>query len=216
MRRKLFIALALAAIIAVAGCASEPGPSEQEKDLADDTGQNVSGIHPGPSYHYEIKMTEKNQRGLVRAQPPFTMESSLERANLIRRYQYLNDRNNVHHVYLMSNDGKVIAYFVAQGKVSSVNSKLTNDVQVVQGQACRGAQRGSGHYDDPGNCHFRVESPQMDGSYGTNGAAIFFFTTDGEYVEYNGKYVVSEQPLNIQTAISLEHDVGEDDNSTEG
>jgi len=125
------------------------------------------------------------------------MESSLERANLIQRYQYLNDENNVHHVYLMSNDGKVVSYFVAQGKVSSVNSKLTNDAQIVASQQCLDETWN----EDEAACFKTVESPQMDGSYGTNGDAIFFFTTDGSYVEWNGKYVVSEEPLNIQTAI---------------
>lgn len=39
----------------------------------------------------------------------------------------------------------------------------------------------------------------MDGSYGTNGDAIFFFTTSGEYVESSLDYVVSEEPRNIQS-----------------
>jgi hypothetical protein len=114
---------------------------------------------------------------------------------LIRRYQYLNDQNNVHHVYMMSNDGKIISYRVAQGKVSSVNSKLTNDKQIVSSDTCLQDT----HEDDDAGCYKAVESPQMDGSYGTNGDAIFFFTTAGEYVEYNGIYVVSEEPLNMQT-----------------
>lgn len=37
------------------------------------------------------------------------------------------------------------------------------------------------HNDDESSCFKTVESPQMDGSYGTNGAAIFFFTTSGEW-----------------------------------
>lgn len=211
-RRQFIIAVAMAALLVFAGCA-ESGPTQEEKDLGNDTGQDVSDIQPGAAYQFEIKLTEKNQRRLVRAQPPVTMETSLERANLIRRYEYLNDQNNVHHVYMMSNDGKVIAYFVAQGKVSSVNSKLTNDRQIVANQEC--LRRHSGGEDEA--CYKTVESPQMDGSYGSNGAAIFFFTTSGEYVEWNGKYVVSEKPLNIQTSVSLEHEVGEDDdNSSDG
>jgi hypothetical protein len=56
----------------------------------------------------------------------------------------------------------------------------------------------------------------MDGSYGSNGDAIFFFTTSGEYVEWNGKYVVSEEPLNINTAVSLEQQVDEDGDDASG
>lgn len=151
-----------------------------------------------------MRITEDNQLGLVQAQPPFTMERSLERENLIRRYEYLNDQNNVHHVYLISNDGKVIEYSVAQGKVSSVNSKLTNDNQVVRIPECKSHNEGN-------DCWKVVESPQMDGSYGTNGDAIFWFTPDGHYMEWNGLYVVSEEPKNIQTAVTLENDIDKDD-----
>lgn len=198
-KKQFIVMIAVVAMIALAGCSET---NEGGEGLAKDTGQNVTNVDIGESYWYEVKMTEKNQFNLVKQNPPFMMDYSLERQNLIRRYKYLNDRNNVHHVYLMSNDGKVISYFVAQGKVSSVNSKLTNDQQILRVPNCDAHQGGEG------GCFKSVESPQMDGSYGTNGAAIFFFTTSGDYVEYNGKYVVSEKALNIQTAISLQHEVG--------
>jgi hypothetical protein len=205
----------MVALIALAGCGEATDQSSEHADeLANDTGQDLSDVNVGSSYTYEVKATEKNQMNLVRSQPPFQMDSSLERANLIRRYKYLNDEENVHHVYFMSNDGKVISYFVAQGKVSSVNSKLTNDVQIVRApQFPQDDEKDDEDIHWEQNVHdeqvyFKVESPQMDGSYGTNGDAIFFFTTSGDYVEFNGKYVVSEKPLNIQTAVSLEHEIG--------
>jgi len=200
--KKVILLLAVVGMIALAGCAESQSTSEAE-ELGESTGNNIENVNPGASYQYEVKVTEKNQMQLVQSQPPFQMESSLERENLIRRYQYLNDENNVHHVYAMSNDGKVIGYWVAQGKVSSVNSKLTNDAQIV-----KAPQMDGGAWDYDGL--FKVESPQMDGSYGTNGNAIFFFTTSGNYVEFNGRYVVSEEPMNIQTSVSLEQQVGND------
>lgn len=195
-KKKLLIVIVVGAMIAIAGC--NDGGASGEK-LAEDTGANVSGAEIGESYTYEVKVTEKNQYNLVKTNPPFQMENSLERQNLIERYKYLNDRNNVHHVYLMSEHGQVVAYFVAQGKVSSVNSKLTNNKQIVGSNQCIREV----HNDAEGGCFKAVESPQMDGSYGTNGDAIFFFTTDGQYVEWNGLYVVSEEPKNIQTEVVL-------------
>ncbi|ADQ68514.1 hypothetical protein C499_14070 [Halogeometricum borinquense DSM 11551] len=192
-RKKILLAVSAVALIALAGCGGG-GPSGEK--LGQDTGQDISNVSLGESYMYEVKITEKNQYGLVQKRPPFIMEDSLERQNLIKRYEYLNDKNNVHHVYMMSNDGKVINYEVAQGKVSSVNSKLTNDLQPVRIPGCDAHKSGN-------DCWKVVESPQMDGSYGKNGDAIFFFTTDGHYVEWNGLYVVSEEPKNIQTQVSL-------------
>ena len=222
MQRKYLLVIGLVALVALAGC-GEPQSGDSE-ELEDDTNQNLDDVDVGSSYWYEIKLTEKNHQTLVRSQPPFEFENSLERQNLIQRYQYLNDQNNVHHVYLMSNDGKVVSYFVAQGKVSSVNSKLTNDKQIVRDDRCI-----EDTYDEgQGACYKTVDSPQMDGSYGTNGDAVFFFTADGKYVEWNGKYLVSEEPLNIQTAVSLTQEVDDgeendggttnstDTNSTEG
>lgn len=206
MNRKIIVALGLVALLALSGCSwlNNTGPSGEE--LGSKTGQNVSDVTVGQSYAYEVKLTEKNQFGLVQTRPPFVMDDSLERKNLIRRYKYLNDQNNIHHVYLMSHDGKVVAYYTAQGKVSSVNSKLTNDKQIVPSNHCI---RNTGANDE-GSCYKTVESPQMDGSYGENGAAIFFFTTDGQYVEWNGIYLVSEEPRNIQTQVTLVEQVGDD------
>lgn len=209
-KKKILAVVAVGLMLALAGCAGDEA-NDGGEELAEDTGEDVSAEDVGNSAWYEMAITEKNQAHLVREQPPFRMDSSLERQNLIERYKHLNDENNVHHVYLMSNDGKVIAYFTARGKVSSVNSKLTNDRQIIADNRCLEATSNEGD----GACFQTVESPQMDGSYGENGSAIFFFTTGGEYVEWNGKYVVSEEPKNIQTAVSLTEEVGEEGEVTD-
>lgn len=206
MNRKVIILIAVVGLAALAGCSAIDNNNPSGEDLSEDTGEDVSDATIGESYQFEIKMTEKNQYELVKAQPPFQMENSLERENLIKRYQYLNDRNNVHHVYLISEMGQVMAYYTAQGKVSSVNSKLTNDQQIVGSNQCIKEV----HNDAEGGCFMTVESPQMDGSYGENGDGIFFFTTDGHYVEWNGVYLVSEEPKNIQTEVVLTDDVDDD------
>lgn len=47
-----------------------------------------------------------------------------------------------------------------------------------------------------GDCYI-VEAPDIDGTYGENVSGIFFFTTDGAYVEWNGEYMMSDQPLQL-------------------
>lgn len=136
----------------------------------------------------EAKLTEENQNRLLTSAPPPKLDKSLERENLIRRLELLNDENKIFYIYLVSY-GKVMAEYVAKGKVSSVNSKLTTQEQIVDDPW--------GYRDSSGGRV--VESPDLDGSYGTNGDAIFFFTTDGAYVEWAGEYMVSDFPLQLTT-----------------
>ena len=43
--------------------------------------------------------------------------------------------------------------------------------------------------------HSVLSSPAEDGSYGTNGDAIFGFTPDALYIEHNMKYITATAPL---------------------
>lgn len=137
----------------------------------------------------EASLTEENQNRLLVSSPPPKLDKSLERENLIRRLELLNDENKIFYIYLVSY-GKVMAEYVAKGKVSSVNSKLTTQEQIVKNPH---------RYSSSGDTGKVVESPDLDGSYGTNGDAIFFFTTDGAYVEWAGEYMVSDFPLQLTT-----------------
>lgn len=137
----------------------------------------------------EAALTESNQVKLLTANPPPSLDRSLERENLINRLELLNNQNKIFYVYLVSY-GKVMAEYTAKGKVSSVNSKLTTQEQIVEDPHSYYRENQQGVV---------VESPDLDGSYGTNGDGIFFFTTDGAYVEWSGEYFVSDFPLSLST-----------------
>ena len=139
----------------------------------------------------EAALTETNQAKLIKTNPAPSLDSSLERQNLIDRLNLLNNQNKIFYVYLVSY-GKVMAEYTAQGKVSSVNSKLTTQEQIIESPYGRGSQSRV-------NLGMVVESPDLDGSYGTNGDAVFFFTTEGAYVEWSGEYFVSDFPLSLST-----------------
>ena len=145
----------------------------------------------------EAKLTESNQARLLTASPPPQLDKSLERENLIRRLDLLNDENKIFYIYLVSY-GKVMAEYVAKGKISSVNSRLTTQEQIVKDPFANALDNRQGKV---------VESPDLDGSYGTNGDAIFFFTTDGAYVEWAGEYMVSDFPLKLTTPPELVREI---------
>ena len=181
MNKKIVIGIVLLIVVAMsAGCIEET-----TKYAETTSGQ-------------EAKLTESNQARLLTTSPPPQLSNSLERENLIRRLNLLNDENKIFYIYLVSY-GKVMAEYVAKGKVSSVNSKLTTQEQIVKDPfTYRGGDGMQGKV---------VESPDLDGSYGTNGDAIFFFTTDGAYVEWSGEFMVSDFPLKMTTPPELVREI---------
>lgn len=133
----------------------------------------------------EQAKTEANQEKLNSVQPAPRVEWSLERDNLINRFKLMNDRAVIMYMYVfIEGVGTPIGYYIVN-KVSSVNSQLTNPGQIV--------------YKSSGSSQSHVlDSPAEDGSYGTNGDAIFGFTPDGLYMEHNMKYIVATAPLKFK------------------
>lgn len=143
----------------------------------------------------EQNFSEQQQTKLFTNQPPPTFDYSLERENLIKRDKLENDANKVSYIYLLSDTGQIYTFLTVKGKVSSVNSLLTTPEQIKCPYS--------------GSC-LTTESPQEDGSYGTNGDAIFFFTTEDVYVEWNGKYLLVDQPLQLTSRPVLIYDAAKD------
>jgi len=149
-----------------------------------------TGVSTGDSTHsQEARITEKNQAGLLKSDPPPQLTDSQERKNLIERLKRLNDANKVGYVYLLGPQGQLVAYYTIKGKVTSLNSYLTTSQQVACQSPDSSADKGC----------VVVDSPDLDGSYGKNPEGIFFFATNGAMVEWAGNYMYSDQPLNLTT-----------------
>jgi len=159
--KKLLVLLSIVSLISLTGCSG--GTAQQEQEL-----------------------TEANQSRLLSVQPPVSLNWSLERDQINKRTKLWNDKNKVSYIYLVSY-GKVMSFFTIKGKVSSVNSQITNP---------EGVYKQWGH-------RYILPSPAEDGSYGENGDGIFFFTTDGTYVEWAGEYMLADKPLKMSTPPAL-------------
>lgn len=164
MKKKICIGILAVFLVGLVGCYYEPTTEEKTSQIIED-----------------------NQQKLMEVQPIPTLDRSLERENLIQRAKLLNDENKVFYVYLISY-GKVMAFYTAKTKVSSLNSYLNPQEKVI----------------DSCNCNqITVDSADIDGSYGVNADGVFFFTTDGAYVEWKGEYMVSDYPLKLSTPPEL-------------
>ena len=138
----------------------------------------------------EQTQTEINQQHLNQVQPAPKITWSLERENLIKRFKLQNDRSISFFMYIfIEGVSDPIGYYQVN-KVSSVNSQLTNTVQLV-------AYSTSASY----SIH-ELPSPAEDGSYGTNGDAIFGFTPENIYIETNMKYITSTVPLSFTKPVN--------------
>lgn len=131
------------------------------------------------------KQVEENQQRLMTAIPAPTLETSLERTNLVERLKRINQQNMSGYIYLLSY-GRVVASYPIRGKVTSLNAYLMAGEKPIYD----GGSTGGGN--------ITVEQPDYDGAYGKNAEGIFFFTADSNaYVEWAGDYLFSDQPLKL-------------------
>lgn len=148
-----------------------------------------SPAKPVDSFKSDSQKVEETQKRVQQAVPIPELKTSAERQNIARRAKLFDDENKISYIYLVSY-GKVMAFYTVKGKVSSLNSYLTPASKLVKydGSNCnRGAST---------NC-FVVSAPDIDGAYGENADGIFFFTDSGAYVEWQGDYMMSDQPLKL-------------------
>ena len=125
---------------------------------------------------------------------PTDINYSLERYNLIRRAYWVNGMREkantlvceiqkpLGYIVLFTEGGGIVGRFVVDGKITSLNSYLTP----CESYYYNGANQ---------------EVADVDGSYGENDQGIFFFTPDGKYIEWNGTYLYSDIPFDVDEPI---------------
>lgn len=148
---------------------------------------NVSAIN-------EQAHTETNQQRLNSVQPLPDITWSMERDNLIKLKKLQNDRSVEFFMYVfIEGVSEPIGYYQVN-KVSSVNSQLSNPEQVLSGQ--------SSTNNIPSQTAVVISSPSEDGSYGTNGDAVFGFTPEDICIETNMKFICATVPLNFTKPVN--------------
>lgn len=140
-----------------------------------------------------------NQKKLEAAVPLPQLDNSLERANISKRLTLFSDPAKISYIYLTSY-GKVMAFYTVKGKITSGSKRLT--AQSVSVEDC-GNIFLVGHSTSCSGATGTVEQPELDGTYGSSAPYIFFWTTDGTYVQWNGEYMLADQPLKLSTQPEL-------------
>lgn len=149
----------------------------------------------------DVEKQHSITKELQQSQPtPTDIDYSLERYNLIRRAYWVNGKREkalslpcpvekpLGYVVLMLEGVGVVGNYVIDGKVSSLNSFLTPDSEYYEYSAGETSKKNNWLAD-------------VDGSYGENDNGIFFFTTDGKYIEWTGTYIYSDIPYIVDDPI---------------
>jgi len=163
-------------------------------------GQNSNST--SNSYNADTNKVESTQQKLQTAVPIPDLTNSAERQNISARAKAFDDINKVSYIYLISY-GKVMAFYTVKGKVSSLNSYLTPLDKLVDSNGNKCGVHNTYGYDGGVDPCYAVSAPDIDGAYGQNADGIFFFTTDGVYVEWQGQYMMADQPLKLSTPPEL-------------
>lgn len=192
MKKKL-LPIMLAGVLAVVltGCEAQTSAAPQSN-----------------TYQSEAQKVEEVQKKVTQTVPIPNITTSEERKNVAKRAELFNSESKISYIYLV-NYGKVMAFYTVKGKVSSLRSYMAPIDKLVDGNGdkCRDEVNGNssgGYVYKP--C-YTVEAPDLDGTYGENVSGIFFFTTDGAYVEWKGDYMMSDQPLKLTTQPELVREV---------
>jgi hypothetical protein len=127
------------------------------------------------------------------------LNNSLERINIKKRLETFDEPNKVSYIYLI-NYGRVMAFYTIKGKVTSGGKRLTSTQQQVQSEYIKDSTDMKGGMINRTSI---MEAPELDGSYGTSAPYIFFWTTDGSYVQWSSDYMLVDQPLKLTTQPDL-------------
>lgn len=127
------------------------------------------------------KVTQSQKAADAANSIAFTENAEIE--NIKKRLELTSDPGLTGFVLLMNEAGQPIMYTGVAGKITSGGKRLTKPFQLTKGD------RGSNYGD------FVTDSPSDEGTWGSSAPYIYFWTTNGQYVQWNGKYLYSDKPF---------------------
>lgn len=182
---------ALCGLMTVATIFCFTGCLEEDTNAGSNTKKNVSDT---------MEVTNKltgNQK------TPTDIDYSLERYNLIKRAYWVNGQHQkadavpcsverpIGYIVLFSDSGAILGTYTVDGKITSLNSYLSPDSEYYE------------YVYGGTNDRYNDWLADVDGSYGTNVDGVFWFTTDGHYMEWSGKYLYSDIPFEVTEPVLI-------------
>lgn len=127
------------------------------------------------------KMTQAQKAKVAAESISFTENAEID--NIKSRLQLTSDPGLTGFVLLMNEAGQPIMYTGIKGKITSGGKRLTRGQEFARGS--RGGYRAD----------IVMDAPSDEGTWGRSSPYIYFWTTQGQYIQWNGKYLYSDKPF---------------------
>lgn len=111
--------------------------------------------------------------------------------NIKKRLQLTSDPALMGYIVLFNDMGSPILYTTVKGKVTSGSKRLTAPFQETALSRGGVAEASSSSFTD---------APSDEGTWGSSNPYIFFWTTEGQYIQWSGNYLYSDKPLRLDDA----------------
>ena len=135
----------------------------------------------GPSAAPAKKKITQSQKAAEAAESiSFTENAEIE--NIKKRLELTSDPGLTGFVLLMNEMGQPVMYTGVTGKITSGGKRLTQGQRIWE------------RYDKSEV----LKTPSDEGTWGNSNPYIYFWTTNGQYIQWNGKYLYSDKPFRLK------------------
>lgn len=126
------------------------------------------------------KITQSQKASEAANSITFTENAEID--NIKARLELTSNPGLTGFVLLMNEAGQPIMYTGVKGKITSGSKRLTQPFKV--------RNYGRNNY-----AYLNVPSPSDEGTWGSSSPYVYFWTTNGQYIQWNGKYLYSDKPF---------------------
>jgi hypothetical protein len=110
-----------------------------------------------------------------------TFTENAEIDNIKKRLELTANPGLLGYIVLLNESGQPVFYSPIKGKVTSGSKRLTPPDR----------------YQSHSNGAMVMQAASDEGTYGSSGEYIFFWTTAGQFMQWNGKYLYSDKPIRL-------------------
>jgi hypothetical protein len=134
----------------------------------------------------DVQPTVKNVQAAKAAEAAnsITFTENAEIDNIKHRLELTANPGLLGYVVLLNEMGQPVLYTGVKGKITSGSKRLTKpDRSTTEGVGANNVV---------------MQAPSDEGTYGSSGEYVFFWTAAGNYMQWNGKYLYSDKPFRLK------------------